>query len=52
MEINEEIFPMQCTLRKKAGADVDLVAKMRKYLGLDGLGLVHDLGTSNIDQVK
>ena len=38
---------MQCTLRKKAGAYVDLMAKVRKDLGLDGLGLVSDLDTLN-----
>ena len=43
---------MQCTLRKKARADIDLVADVRKDLSLDGLGLVSDLGTLNIDQVK
>ena len=51
MEINE-IFPMQCTLRKKARANVDLVEEVRKDLGLDGLDLVSDLGTLNVDQVK
>ena len=43
---------MQCTLRNKACADVDLMAKVRKDLELDGLNLVSDLGTLNVDQVK
>ena len=43
---------MQCTLRKKARVDVDLVAKVGNDLGLDGLDLVSDLGTLNVDQVK
>ena len=38
---------MQCILRKKVGADVDLMAEVRKDLGLDGLGLVSDFGTLN-----
>ena len=33
-------------------ANIDLVVEVRKDLGLDGLGLVSDLGTLNIDQVK
>ena len=39
-------------MRKKACAEVDLMAEVRKDLGLDGLGLVSDLGTLNVDQVK
>ena len=52
MEISEDIFPMQCTLRKKARADVDLVVGVRKDLGLNGLDLVSDLDMLNVDQVK
>ena len=44
-------FPWSA-LKKKAYADVDLVAEVRKDSRLDGLGLVSDLGTLNVDQVK
>ena len=39
-------------MRKKAHVDTDLVAEVRKDMGLDVLSLMSDLGMLNIDQVK